>query len=600
MPSRVFISYRWDDLRFLAQMTQAELRRRGFEAILDDNKLLAGEQFKEELARHVQQSDVLLLLVGPKWHDLLRDKRDQYDYIGLELEVAHANGVVIVPVSLEGAATKNIELPEAARHVEEIILNTKAAKLRQDDFERDFDEIEAVIKRSLPWHRRKRRWSLLMWLSATPFLVALVAAAWWRVQSLGVGVPGAGALSDAEAPASESGPTTEPKSHEIEVHSAGAQTRGLPRRRRAHKRRVSAQVAVLQTGVEGLDVHRWRERLLNQGIVERVWIVDRGGPDVFESSVARTTQKELAGPVYMLIGGLDSRFSEGMGGAPYDFVQVGPDGLDPDVVFRGFDLMGAYSLKDMLTVQAEAEYGRYFRSSLGGVVILVGPQSCRKRAKTIKGLKYHRICAGFFVMGSEAYDDAKPPHVSFVRSFWMQKYEFSLGEAGAENRQSVARLPLTRTTWSEAAEHCRRVDARLPSEVEWEYAARGWESRMFPHGNGRPGPRMANFAADGPEGVDARPQSSGPFGIEQQAGNVFEWVADCYDARAYVHRVDHEDRSFVDRTSPATCDDGDGAQHVFRGGGFRSGAEELNAAKRDPYEGYLRSDDVGFRCVWPR
>jgi formylglycine-generating enzyme required for sulfatase activity len=235
---------------------------------------------------------------------------------------------------------------------------------------------------------------------------------------------------------------------------------------------------------------------------------------------------------------------------------------------------------------------------------------------------------GEFLMGSKDADpkvaaDEKPAHTVYLDAFWIDRTEVTnaqyvqflnaLGEyRGAcgghdcletkrEDKDShILRQegqyvvesgfedhPVTEVTWYGAQAYCEWAGVRLPTEAEWEKAARGVDGRLYPWGNDAPDCDKAQYAGCGGKtvSVGSKPAGASPYGVLDMAGNVWEWVADWYDEAYYAG-------------SPARNPQGadSGIRKVFRGGSwgylpkFRRTTDR--ARNRPAYAGF----NVGFRC----
>ena len=222
------------------------------------------------------------------------------------------------------------------------------------------------------------------------------------------------------------------------------------------------------------------------------------------------------------------------------------------------------------------------------------------------------VPAGSFTMGyNGGYGDEGPEHTVTLGAYWIDKTEVPNGAYGLcvqagdckapakHNSNGIdyyfgnpqyADYPVLFVSWKDAQNYCDWAGQRLPTEAEWEKAARGTDGRMYPWGNTAPDPSLADFGNNKWDVVATGnyPGGASPFGALDMAGNVWEWVSDWYGADYYKH-------------SPAENPTGpdSGTLKVLRGGSWNFDAPGLRTSYRLSKEPTYVSPDAGFRCVQP-
>ena len=234
--------------------------------------------------------------------------------------------------------------------------------------------------------------------------------------------------------------------------------------------------------------------------------------------------------------------------------------------------------------------------------------TARGKLNARDGAQLVHVPAGDYMLGAEDLNDAaRPVHRVRLSAYYIglhpvtnEQYARFLARNPDhpppaywdDERFNGPRHPVVGVSWSDAEAYCRWAGLGLPSEAQWEAAARGTDQRRFPWGDDDPTPLHANY--DGNVGrttpVDAYPAGRGPFGTFDQAGNVWEWCADLWSPTAYHERGDG-------RLDP--CHRQGTGMRVLRGGSWLNPRPDLHAACRDRATARLRQNMQGFRCVTP-
>ncbi|MBL8098893.1 MAG: SUMF1/EgtB/PvdO family nonheme iron enzyme [Anaerolineales bacterium] len=230
-----------------------------------------------------------------------------------------------------------------------------------------------------------------------------------------------------------------------------------------------------------------------------------------------------------------------------------------------------------------------------------------KKISAKDGMTQLFVPEGEFLMGKEGEPDQDSPmHVVYLDAYWIDQTEVSNSmyetcvEAGActlpflsENpyygNWIYRNHPIIYVNWFQANQYCTWADRRLPTEAEFEKAARGTEKYKYPWGNDAPNPRLANYAESligGTVSVYRYPLGASPYGALNMVGNVREWIADWYSDTYY------QETTLINPTGPET-----GIERSMRSGAYDADANEIFTTSRYKHEPQSAGLSRGFRCA---
>ena len=222
----------------------------------------------------------------------------------------------------------------------------------------------------------------------------------------------------------------------------------------------------------------------------------------------------------------------------------------------------------------------------------------RVRRDEKSGLDFALIPAGSFTLGcepqdKECADDERPPGEARVKAFWLGVTEVTVeayarcveagsckptvrgadsavsGTGDSCNLGNRPGHPINCVDWERAATFCAWLGGRLPAAEEWEYAAKGGESAVYPWGDASPGPARAQFSAAGTAPAGSHPAGQSRWGLQDLAGNVWEWTATL----------------------------GNDGKQELRGGGWSSFPQALRASVRLQAKPREERPTFGVRCA---
>ncbi|MEM6455113.1 MAG: SUMF1/EgtB/PvdO family nonheme iron enzyme [Acidobacteriota bacterium] len=252
-------------------------------------------------------------------------------------------------------------------------------------------------------------------------------------------------------------------------------------------------------------------------------------------------------------------------------------------------------LRELLGIEAPA-----IVSALGE------PEAGSERTHEKDGSVLVYVPGGSYTLGAEEFDREKPIHTVKLSRYWIGKYPVTNAQYGTfleatkhekprywdDKQWNGLDQPVVGVSWHDAQAYCAWAGLALPSEAQWEAAARGTDQRAYPWGNAEPTETLANFGQNvgRTTPVGSYPDGAGPFGALDQAGNVWEWCLDVWSAEAYEGRDGQKD---------PIHDEGKESVRALRGGSWIYEPGWLRGAYRYGSRVPNRSRSQGFRVCVP-
>ncbi len=236
-----------------------------------------------------------------------------------------------------------------------------------------------------------------------------------------------------------------------------------------------------------------------------------------------------------------------------------------------------------------------------------GTSSLPTESVGVDGAPVVLVPAGPYIMGdAEPSPQQAPRETRDLPAFYIDRFEVTTGryakflaahpvvrppdEWELVDMTTQRELPVVGVDWADAHAYCTWVNRRLPTDAEWEKAARGTDGRRYPWGDTRPTEALANFENAAPGGysgglapVGTHPKGQSPYGAQDMAGNANEWVADWFVEPAGEGKISSQPLM--------------GTERVVRGGGRMDDAERIRSTMRYRDAPSMRNEQIGFRCA---
>jgi len=290
------------------------------------------------------------------------------------------------------------------------------------------------------------------------------------------------------------------------------------------------------------------------------------------------------------------------GGAQCDNIRAdyGAEVTLPAALRSGYVFLGWYS--DAVQRERFGTAGDYYvaRHSVTMYARWLEELYVDDRDSVINGIPAVLVRAGTFLMGCqypeeefECNFDEVQRWVTITRDYWISKYPVTNSQFGRAVTADKEKYPVVNVSWNEAAAFAADVGGLLPTEAQWEFAARGGNAgknsgNIYSGSNNLDAVGWYDGSSEG-EAQPIRKKHPNELGIYDMSGNVYEWCSDWYGFHTSAQVSDPAGRETRYETYG----------RVSRGGAWDSPARAARAADRAQSDPGIRADNLGFRVIWP-
>jgi formylglycine-generating enzyme required for sulfatase activity len=341
-------------------------------------------------------------------------------------------------------------------------------------------------------------------------------------------------------------------------------------------------------------------------------------------------QKKILGKCYLLLGAIyEKQGDKALAEENYRIAREkynipAMEGLDLESLPVYTEVVSG-KIPGQIPVESSKKPGKkkkfpWLMAVLGGAAVVVGVILLVKKKESstsgdqdydtrVLGIEWVEVPAGEFEMGDhygDGWTDELPVHTVSLDAYKISRYEITFEQydrfCQETSRNKLpdygwgrGNYPVIGVTWYDARDFCDWLSGKtgksihLPTEAQWEKAARGTDRRKYPWGNTPPSCNVLNYneCLGFPMPVGSYPSCVSPYGVYDMAGNVYEWCSDWYDPGYYsISPVDNP-------SGPSN-----GTERVQRGGSWLSSGEKIRASNRESTVPSKGGRHNGFRICW--